>query len=408
MTYLKKFLFLGKYIITYIMLEAISKNQKNFLLQQKKFRSYTGILEKSVTILNEKSILSISGLRYTWITELASEIVQKTWMQENFFYFNPYIDTYGRIKSEKDLILLMDYKIRTWDDIKIIILEDCNIIDGIKNFIINLYKSKNFKIVILWNNIKIDWVEEVQLFSLSHKDSINSSKKQYKYGWLPHVKVVPDASYKKILLNAFLSNIIEKEIVIPYNIKSTENFKKALSFLAYENKSFSLREIHRWLEEHGVYISLITLIEYINIATTTKIIYRLEVYDFKKNTSIHTNVLYHFWDIWIRNTLSNYDTIMYDNVISNELLLHWYELYTWKNGAFRFDIYAKKWNISFWIACTDSDDKIEVRKLARKLAKVPWLDKKYVIVQNKEKLAMRKFFENGVQICEVSEFIENL
>ena len=387
------------------MLEAILKKQRNYLLTQKKFRSYNWIIKNCVDILNTDSILCISGMKYTWSTELANEIVQKTTTQDVCFYFNPHIDSYWTIHNEKDLILLMDYNIRTGNDIKIVILEDCNTIDWIKKFIIDLYKSKNFKIIIVWNNIKVDWVKESQLYPLSFQ---NIWKDEYVFWWLPHIRAVPDKSYKQVILDSLLSSIIEKEVSVPYNIKNTSNFKKVLSFLASQNQSLSLREVHRLLEEHKIHISLITLIEYINISITTKILYKLELFDFKKNTSIHTSVIYHFTDIWIRSTLSNFDIIHYNNIIWNELLINWYQLYTWKNGTFKFDIYAVKWEKTLWIACSDSDDKIEVRKLARKLSKVPWLQERYVIVQNKEKLAMRKFFENGVQICEVSEFIENL
>ena len=387
------------------MLESITRKQKHYFLNQKKFRHYDWELRQWVQILNKKSILSISGLKYSWTTELAREIVIKTSMWDSFFYFNPHVDTYWTIQNDKSLILLMDYSIRTWNDIKIVILEDCNTIGWIKKFILDLYKSKNFKIIILWNNIKIDWVDEIQIKPLS-LNWVSQSK--YIYWWLPHVRVMPDKNFKQVLLDTIICSIIDKEVSIPYNVKNTQNFRKVLSYLAGTQERLSLREIHRHLEEHKIHISLITLIEYINIALTTKILYKLEEYDFKKKQIIHTRVLYHFSDIWIRSSLSSYDSQCFSNIISNELALRWYTLYSWKNGTFVLDIYAIKWDTSIGVHYSDSEDKNTIRKLARKLSKVPSLQKHYIIIQSKEKLAMRKFFENGVEICELHEFIESL
>ncbi len=387
------------------MLELLLKKLQNHIVSSKPFRTYHWVLEDCIATLNSKKILAISGLRFTGKSELVGEIVRKTQSENDFFYFNPYIDVLGTIKSKKDLIFLLDYRIRTQWNIKIIILEDCNGIQDIKSLILELYNSKNFKIIILWNNIKIEWIKEIEFSPLSLKQT---SPDLLPYGWLPHVRIAPDKAYKKILLSAFLSQILEKEVFRPYNIKNQENFRSMLAFLASHDAPLSLRELQRVLEEQTISISLITLIEYINIALTTRILYRQEVYNIKESSSIQSRALYQFSDIGIRSTLSDFETLKYNNIIANEFLQKWYSVYLWKFWVFVFDIYAIRWEEQVGITISFSQDKKEIRKLARKLTKVPSLSSRYVVVPDISKLGMRKLEEQGVSICELYEFFESI
>lgn len=387
------------------MLEKLLEMQTRYLLDSKSFRGYSKVLKQAVEILNNKKILILCWLKYTGKTELTREIIKKTKSESDFFYFNPYLDIFWNIKTHKDLMFLMDYKIRTQGNIKIIILEDCNIIQGIKTFILDLYKSKNFKIIIIGNNIKIDWVQEIELFPLNF---YNKQKDDIIYWWLPHVRIIPDNSYKKVILGAITSDIIEKEVSLPYHIKNQDNFRKMLAFLASYTHPLSLRELHRLLQDHSINISLITLIEYINIALTTRILIKQEVYDIKKKSSIQTQTFYQFWDTGIRSAVSDYTTHHYTNLLACEYISKDYNINAWKFGTFIFDIYATKWDEQVWIIVSHSQEKQEIRRLARKLSKVPELTHRYVLVENKEKLAMRKFFENGVQICELDECITHI
>lgn len=387
------------------MLETLLEKQLQYLRQSKSFRQYTNTLSAAVDILNKKNILSISGLRYTGKTELVAQIIQKTQNEEAFFYFNPQLDTLWSIKNHKDLMFLMDYMIRTRWKIRIVVLEDCSSIDGIKSFIRDLYESQNFKVIILWNNIKVEGVEEIELFP--HTLKWAKTEDMY-YGWLPHVRIIPDISYKKILLEAFLSDILEKEVSIPYRLKNLENFRKMLAYLASHNTPVSVRELHRLLWELDIHISHITLIEYINIALTTRILIKQEVYDLKKNAPIHTQSYYHFWDLWLRGIIWSFDILHYNNILTLEYISRWYQIYAGKYGSFNFDILAVKWDTRVWICVSDSADKIEVRKLARKLSKVPDLTERALLVLQKESLGIRKYNESWVPLSSLAEILETL
>lgn len=386
------------------MLESILKNQTNYFLKLQSFRRYNSILDTCIDILNHDTILQVSGLKYTWKTEIIAEMIRKTNMLNNFFYFHPEIDTWWYIKNSENLMLLMDYRIRTIGKIDVVILEDCNKIKDIKSFILKLYASKNFKIVIIGNNIKIQWAKEINIFPLSYQ---NIKKDNYIYGGLPYVRVVPNNAYKKIFLRAVTSDILEKEIFIPYNIKNQDNYRRMLVFLAWYDWPLSIREMHRLLQSYDINISLITLIEYINTAITTQILIKQELYDIKKKSLIHTQSSYQFWDLGIRNVFWNFNISWYINILACEYVSYNYRIYVWKFWTFQFDIYAIKWEKKIGVIMCQSEQKTEVKKFARRLSKVSWLTNRYVLVADIEKLHIRKYTEHGVEICELDTILQN-
>jgi hypothetical protein len=86
--------------------------------------------------------------------------------------------------------------------------------------------------------------------------------------------------------------------------------------------------------------------------------------------------------------------------------MNWYSISWWINWKFLFEFYAEKqWNL-LAIAIDTSWDKLKIRKTARKLAKLWGTCEKYVIVQNKNSLTMRKFEESWVKIIELWELVE--
>ena len=60
---------------------------------------------------------------------------------------------------------------------------------------------------------------------------------------------------------------------------------------------YSLREIHRSLAQHGIDVSLITMIDYINASLNTKFLSKCERYDVKNNNTINSKAQYFFGDI---------------------------------------------------------------------------------------------------------------
>ena len=386
------------------MYEKIIEKNKNFILQHKSFRKYTSELELLVEELNTKKIATISWMRHTGKTGLIKNFLQKTNIFDDTFYYNHETDLLSQISSESELLILMDMYVRIYGIPKVVVLQNCNPINGIKSFIQKLYKSKKYKIVIVWNNIKIWWVKDIVLYPQSLKKNNIS---EICYWGIPEVRIIPDTHYKKFLLSALRHDIVSRDILEAYTIKNISLFYKVLSYISLSDDYQSLREIHRNLWHHGVEIAQLTLIDYINAALNTHILHRIYLYDIKNNNTIQSKAQYIFWDVWIRYSLSWEDISYYENGLILEFLSQWFEVSWGLNGRFQFEIYAQKNKETFCIAlCMNQDDKNEVRKIARKLSKIWWPSQKYVLVKDTEKYNMRKFTEEWVKIMNFWDILD--
>jgi len=340
-------------------------------------------------------------LRHSWKTKLIHTLLQKTQSLETSFYYNSEIDTLGTIKTDKDFIILFDLYVRIYGVPKIIILQNTNNIKWIKNLISKLYNTKKYKIILVWNNIKVEWVPDITLYPLWMSEDVSSSL----YWWIPEVRIAWDTQYKKFLLSALRNDIILRDIVESYNIKNISLFYNVIWYIASMSGYHSLREIHRNLKSHDIDVSLITMIDYINAALNTRFLSKCERFDVKTKNTITSKVQYFFGDVWLRKSFCEDSLDLRENLIYIELLRNWYEVSGWINGKFIFEFYAvKEWK-SLAIAIDNSEDKLEIRKTARKLAKLHDDSQKYVIVQNKNSLTMRKFEESWVKIIEIGELV---
>jgi predicted AAA+ superfamily ATPase len=379
----------------------LERNQK-FIQDIKCYRSYDSELLQLIKVLNNKKIATISGLRHTGKTNLVFTLLQKTQSFESSFYYNSELDTLWTVKTHEDFIVLFDLYVRIHGIPKIIILQNTNNIEWIKTLISKLYSTKKYKIIIVWNNIKIEWVTDIEIYPLWMSQNIEESL----YGWIAEVRIPKDNHYKDFLLSTLKHDILSRDILESYNIKNISLFYSVIWYLAQTPWYYSLREIHRNLADHNIDVSLITMIEYINAALTTKFLSKCERYDIKNDNIISSKAQYFFGDVWLRKSFS-WDMIdLRENLIYIELLRKWYNVTWWINGRFTFEFYAKKWGKTISLSIDNSSDKLEIRKTARKLAKLWDNSQKYVIVQNKNSLTMRKFEESWVKIIEIWELIE--
>jgi predicted AAA+ superfamily ATPase len=386
------------------MYEKILEKNITFINGFKAFRSYNTELTELVEELNTKKIVTLSWMRHTWKTGLIQNFLKKTNSFESTFYYNHEINLLSPVASESELMVLMDMYVRIYGIPKVVILQNCNALYWIKSFIQKLYKSKKYKLIIVWNNIKIQWVRDIILYPLhlqkNHIDDVC-------FWWIPEVRIIPDIHYKKFLLEILRNDIICRDILEAYTIKNISLFYKVLSYIAQNSEYQSLREIHRNLWYHGVDIALLTLIDYINAAVNTHILHRIYLYDIKNNNSIQSKAQYIFWDVWIRFSLIWEDISYHDNALKLEFLSRWFTVSWWLNGRFQFQVYAQKNAETFCIALDmNQTDKNEIRKTARKLSKIWWPSKKYVLVQDIWEYHMRKQEEQWVPIINFSEILE--
>lgn len=384
--------------------ELIEKNRE-YIRSIKSYRNFTTQIEKLIDWLNKNSIITLSWLRHTWRTSLVHNMLIKTQKLEDSFYYNAELDTLWSIKNKKNFITLFDLYVRIYWIPKVIILQNMNNIEWIKDLILQFYKSKKYKIVLVWNNIQIEWVTNVELYPMSITEN---NEKNIRW-WLPAVRVIPDNSYKDFLLQTLRNDILIIDIITAYNIKNISLYYNVLSYISENDSYSSVREIHRNLRDQEIDISHLTLIDYLTSAVNTRLLSRCYRYDMKAENEISSKIQYYFWDVWIRNSLSHSHKLFPKNLLYLEFLWKWYTVYWWINWKFIFDFYATKWNSRFCIHFEDSTNKSQIRKTARKLAKIESSAEKFVIVENKKNIEwMRKFEEQGVKILELYEFVEQI
>lgn len=390
-------------------MENLLEKNKKFFFEKKVFFSRTNTLKKLVLALNNKKIAIVSGMRYSGKTKFVLDMIQKTWAKEHTFYFNAEVDTLGKVKHASDLHTLLDLHKKIESIPKIIILQNINKIQGIKDYIGTLYKEGIYKIIIVWNNIKIGGVTEVEVFPLSVKklgyDKIGG---YLRYGGIEEVQLVRDLYFKTFLLQSITEHIISQDIVHTYDIKSKNLYYQVIAFLAKINKNISLRELQRELEAEGISIALMTLTDYMDASVKSKIIKKVTKYDIKANKEIPTKITYYFGDTGVRNTLlGDIETpvISIINTLYNELEKKWYTVYNGVNGRFEMTFRAKKWEKILSIHMHETSDKNELKKDARKLAKLGDTSKKYLLVEEKEIYNMRKHRIDDVTIVNIEELM---
>ncbi len=384
------------------MFEDLLESNRNYIKNIKLYHPIDSEVWLAVHHLNAEGILTISWLRHSGKSKLVHMILKKTQSFENCFYYNSDLDTLWVVKEKKDIITLLDLSIRIYGIPKIIVLQNANMIEGIKWFIAQLIKTHKYKIIVVWNNIKIEWVKEIELFPLW----IDIKNRTANVFWgISEVRIVPDENYKKFLLDALKHDIVSRDILESYSIKNINLFYQIMTFLSKNEKYQSMRNLHRELWAHWIDISLLTMIEYINAAINTKLISRCYLYDIKQDNIISSQAIYYFGDVWIKTSFSNnYDIL--ENIIYLEFLRNWYTVNGWLSGRFQFVFRAEKDRKVFSIAFEKSDDKNEIRKTARKLAKLSDSSIKFVLIENKDTLSMRKFEEEWVSIGNLEDFME--
>ncbi len=366
-------------------------------------------LQKLVEELNHKKIIIISGMRYMWKTKLLKEMITKTGLEKHFFYYNSEVDLLGKIQNSEDLELLLWLHIRVHWEPKILILQNISKIDGIKDYIWELYTQKKYKIIIVGNNIKISGIPEIELHS--QKTSVVSKESMtqtLKYGSIEEVSLVRDLSYKTLLLKSMFQHILSQDILYTYDIKNKYLYIQVLWFLAKKTQNMSLRELQRELESEGISIALMTLTDYIDAGVKAKLLRKMSKYDIKIKKEIASKLRYYFSDTGIRNTLLwhiPHIPIQLENTLLSELTKHGYAVMTGIHGRFEFTCRAKKAKDILDIHIYLSDDKNELKKDIRKLAKIPGEHKKFLLVSEKESYKLRKYEVDGVVVCEVWELL---
>lgn len=367
------------------MINLIEKNLE-FIKNYPIFQDNNEFIKKIVWKLNNDRIVVITWMRWLHKTSIIKEFLDKTW-NENFIYFNDDLDTENLVKDDKEFFNYVKTFENKYNNCNIVILQNINKLQNIKNIILELYKRGNYKILIIWNNIHIDKTRELEVSNNLFQNDIEYSydllSNYLEYWILPDIKLLNNNFFKKSLLEHIKNKIVLKDIINNYSIKSDFLFNQVITKIALLEKSLSIRELHRNIKDQWTDISLITLMDYLDFAVNAKIIKRSFTYDLKLDKVISTKVRYYFTDIGIRNTFAwkKLDNkILIENLIYNDLITKYSDIYNWSNWRFDFSFYIK--DNSNFIHISNKSITNEIKKETNKLDKIEQKWKKVMILSS--------------------------
>ncbi|MFK7780235.1 MAG: AAA family ATPase [Candidatus Gracilibacteria bacterium] len=397
------------------------KVRRNFFIigKEKYYKSNINNIKKIVEIINKDRLVIVSGLRNIGKVNFIKNLLNKTGITNNYFYFNKSNDPENMINSYKELDILLNDYVRLYKKPNIIILQNVEKINGIKEFLTKIYKE-NHKIVLVGNNIKIGGIKEIEIlndYNLNNENLLNvvkfgSFNELKQLGKLKHkesntLKQLDLSQLKESLLNFLTSDIFLSDIFKNFGVKSIELYNSTITYLAENNIFVSQRELQKNLNNINK-ISLKTVIDYIDFSIQSKIIKRVYRFDIKTNKPITSKGKYYFTDNGIRNSLVGFNAntnILLENLIFNILEYNNYTIYSGLNGKFDFSFYIEKENEKMYIHISKQETKEELKKEVNKLLKIGKEGKKYLLVQSIEKLGIKKLKYDSVEIIEINDFL---
>jgi len=366
--------------------------------------------EKYINKINKlfinNNLLILSWMKNIGKLNLVKEYLVKYSLTNKYFYFNKSNDIENKINSHIDLLKLINNYIQLYKIPKIIILQNISKIKWIKETISYLYKMK-YKVILLWNDIQIWWIKEIEILSKinTNKENIINS---LSYWSLNLIKQIEDKETKEKILNLIVNDIFLNSIFKDLSVKSIELYIFTITFLSKNNYFYSLRELQKKLNEINK-ISLKTTIDYIDFSIQSKIIKRCYKYDIKNEKEITSKAKYYFNDNWIRNSLSDFKlnkNILIENLIFNTLNYNNFKIYSGLNWKFNFSFYLKKQSKNIFIHISETNNKDELKKEVNKLNKIKLEWKKFLLVESIENLKIKKLIYDNVEIIEIYDFLE--
>lgn len=379
------------------------KNNRDYILEKNIIKNNKIYLEKIVNHINKEKIIIITWLKNIWKTEVISDFISKTKIQDRFFYFNKDLDFDNIIKDSFSLENLFNVYIDLYKNTKYIILQNISHIDWIKSFLWKIHKS-DYKIIILWNDIKIPNITEIEI-----KNNISDNIENDLLYWnIWKSYYLNDTIFKKDYIWLIIDNIFLNKIIRLKLVKNIFLYNLILTKIWQLNDFISLRELHREIEKNDN-VALKTFMDYLDFSIQEKIIYKIDLYDFKKEKVILNKAKYFFNDNWIRNSLNNFNldkNILIENLVFVKLNYNNFTINWWLNWTFDFSFIASKDDTKIYIHISKETERQEINKEINKLQKVPWKSKRYLVINNIDKLNLKKYIYDDVELISAEELLK--
>ena len=189
------------------------------------------------------------------------------------------------------------------------------------------------------------------------------------WGGFPKLLEFSSKEDRLIYLNDIYSSIVNKDLIVRFNIKNTELFKKITNYILRSNaRIFSSRSIESYLKSEQVDGSINTIIKYVSYLEEAYIIDRIKPF----STATKKELAYYFkiYDSDVAfNSIQCIDN-RYDishnleNIVYNELIYMGYEVNVFNNNNKEIDFVAFKDNKKYYIqvAYSVAEDKAYERE----------------------------------------------
>ena len=207
-------------------------------------------------------------------------------------------------------------------------------------------------------------------------------------GGFPKLLEFSSKEDRLVYLNDIYSSIVNKNLIVRFNIKNTELLKKITNYILMSNaRIFSSRSIESYLKSEQVDSSINTIIKYVSYLEEAYIIDRIKPY----STATKKELAYYFKiydsDVAFNSILcidNRYDiSHNLENIVYNELIYMGYEVNVFNNNNKKIDFVAFKDNKKYYIqvAYSVAEDKAYEREF-RAFNKIDNNSKKILITND--------------------------
>ncbi|MDD2907489.1 MAG: AAA family ATPase [Candidatus Gracilibacteria bacterium] len=385
--------------------EQLLKRNKDYILSKEITRNYNVFLKKIVNSINKEKIIIISGMKYIGKTEVISDFIKKTKIEDRFFYFNKDLDNQNIIKNNINLENLLNIQVNYNKNTRYIILQNISHIEGIKDFLSKIHKE-NYKIIIIGNDIKIPNITEIEIKNVISENIKNDTL----YGNIGNLSNLTTTKIKENYISLIKDSIILNKIVGLKLVKNVFLYNYMLTKIAEIDYFLTQRELHRIVEDNSS-VALKTFMDYIEFSLQEKIIYKIELYDLKKEKVINNRNKYYFCDNGIKNSYGNFmldKNKLIENLVFIQLNYNDFSIFGGLNGLFEFSFIAKKSDKTIYIHICKETEKSEIKKEINKLLKVPGENKRYLVLEDLENLGVKKTIYGNLEIVSAEELIKKI
>jgi len=400
------------------MLDFIVNNQK-YLENSILFLKNGDLKNKISKSIEQNPITIVWWLRSKLQTSIISDMIKNSVYKNDFLYINKNLDYKNLIFNGEKLKDLFNFYENRYKKARVLILENTWDIDWIKNFISYIYKQ-DIKIIIIWNDIEIWWIEKININWFSIKDLKKSDLYDYsitnilKYGNSEEIILSDNVFLKERFLELYKNDIIYN-LVKSFSIKNINLYEYTITYLSLYNDFISLRELHKKINKN-LKLALLSCMEYIDYSLRSSIIEKINNYDIKNNKTLVQKAKYFFTDLWFRNNLNTYKTdnhSLKENLVYNELKKAWYSVEWWVFWAFEFSFIVRKENEISYIHISKEKQKNEIIKEMRKIQKTYQynstnIEKVYILVENLEWVGFKKTKKDDVELVDFEEFLKEV